>query len=85
MTNSAAVDIREAFELAGMAVETGPWGRLQSRINDDLTLRVSEDDGVFYITSLTGGRAELGAGQVRLDGSAATPTMLALVLQGLAS
>ena len=73
-------EIAEAFAFAGLTPETSRWGHLQVRDGDNI-VRVTEDDGTYYVTVLSNDRAELERSELRVSGAAANPATLAALIQ----
>lgn len=81
--SSTALDIAAAFEFAGLTAQPNRWGQMQARLDEDRLVRVVEDDTVITVLLLTGGRAELNAGEAHLSGRLANPTTIAAVIEAL--
>lgn len=79
-TKTIRPEIEEAFAFAALPLEVSRWGYAQTRDNGRI-VRVTEDDGVYWITVLTDDRAELELSQVRVSGRLASPVGLAALLE----
>lgn len=81
MTNSTYTvnaDLSDLMELSGLPWYPTRWGKAQIDLpDDDNTIRVSEDDGTFYVVALSGGSAELIHTEARFSGIAAQALVLA--------
>lgn len=78
MTQTVSRDLADMLDHADLPWTTTRWGAAEITTPDDeYTIRVAEEDGTYYVTVLSGGRAMLTHTEARISGVAAQAVLLA--------
>jgi len=78
MTQTATADLTDLLNLTDYPWSLSRWGTPTITLPDEEhTIRVSEEDGTFYLYVLSGGRAQLLHTALRFSGIAAQAALLA--------
>lgn len=74
---AGSADLTDLLNLTDYPWSPTRWGGATITISDDHAIRITEDDGTFFVMVLSGGRAELIHTHVQFSGIAAQAAVLA--------